>query len=348
MNQTWPVLLLIVGVCMHAPVSAQTVFDPNDSWADENDERYHAEVIDRYWGEIQREEWPEIFSGLKQSAAETEVDWSGAEEVHERFVGAIDAAISELKEIEAINNGIYLEHLDQLYTARFTEGTLGDGFVGFNGMNPAIVLCFAGAEQANPCNRPEHPILTEAQAEDIRYRANAANELLLILRADADRAILEEIESSYRKWTNFMDHGFVMYPWEISLNSAVKNWDIRTPPAGQFIFLHPAPGIQIPLDGFRDVKDLRVKETLMVELLGHLWYRGEYLENFSGLSATLVLREDLPPGIGVLVRPKRGMAAGLNWHWSPVDGKQFLKTPYLSVSVDLLQFISSNRGRLDL
>lgn len=337
-------LTLFVGL----PAVAQTVFDPSDEWADEADSRHYTQVIDRHWGEIQQEQWPDIFEQLAVEAASSEVDWSGAEAVQEQFLDAMDAAIDELKEIDALYNGVYLKHLDQLHTARFAEGVAGDGFVGFLGMNPAIVLCMEGAEQANPCNQPQHPILTEAQAEDVRYRANAANELLLILRSEADEAVLEEIETSYRKWSNFLDNGFVMYPWEITLNSALLKWDIRTPPSTQFIFLHPSLGIQIPLDGFSDPVQFRAKESLMIEVAGHLWYKGDFLENYSGISATVVLREDLPPGIGFLVRPGRGLAAGLNWHFSDDDQKQFIKTPFVTVSVNVLNLIASNRGRFDL
>lgn len=338
--------VLVVGLMSDG--QAQDVFDPTDAWIDENDPRHYENVIDRNWRLIQQEQWPEIFSNLTDEAASTDVDWSGAEEVHERFLDALDAAIDELKEIEALYNGVYLEHLDQLHTGRFAEGTAGDGFVGFVGMNPAIVLCMEGAEQANPCNRPEHPILNRAQAEDVRYRANAANELLLILRSEADAAILEAIETSYKRWNNFLDNGFVMYPWEIGLNSALLNWDIRTPPSTQFILLHPSLGIQVPLDGFSDPVKFRAKESLMVEVAGHLWYRGEFLDNYAGISGTLVLREDLPPGFGFLVRPGRGLAAGLNWHLSAEDQKQFIKTPFLTVSVNVLNLISSNRGRFEL
>lgn len=327
---------------------AQDVFDPSDAWMDDTDERHYENVIDRNWQMIQQEQWAEIFAQLAEEVASTEVDWSGAEEVHERFLDALDAAIDELKEIDALYKGVYLKHLDQLHTGRFAEGIAGDGFVAFMGMNPAIVLCMEGSEQANPCNQHEHPILNSAQAEDIRYRANAANELLLILRSEADTAILDAIETSYKQWNNFLDNGFVMYPWEITLNSALLKWDIRTPPSTQFIFLHPSLGIQVPLDGFSDPVKFRAKESLMIEVAGHLWYRGEFLDNYAGISGTFVLREDLPPGFGFLVRPGRGLAAGLNWHLSTNDQKQFIKTPFVTVSVNVLNLIASNRGRFDL
>lgn len=340
-------LVIAMTAGLISSVSGQDVFDLSDAWMDENDPRHYKNVIDRNWQLIQQEEWAEIFSKLSEEAASTDVDWSGAEELNERFLDAMDAAIDELKEIDALYNGVYLKHLDQLHTGRFAEGTAGEGFVGFLGMNPAIVLCMEGVEQANPCNRPEHPILSHAQAEDIRYRASAANELLLILRAEADEVILEAIDTSYKRWNNFLDNRFVMYPWEIGLNSALLDWDIRTPPAKQFIFLHPSLGIQVPLDGFSDPVKFRAKESLVIEVFGHLWYQGEFLENYAGASATVVLRENLPPGIGFLIRPGRGLAAGLNWHLSANDQKQFIKTPFVTVSVNILNLIASNRGRFD-
>lgn len=342
------VMMLILFVGLMTAGQAQDVFDPSDAWADESDTRYFENVIERNWQLIQQEQWAEIFSKLADQAASSDVNWSGAQQVHERFLDELDAAIDELKEIDALYNGVYLEHLDQLHTGRFAEGTAGDGFVGFLGMNPAIVLCMEGAEQANPCNQSQHPILTEAQARDVRYRANAANELLLILRAEADEAILDAIETSYKRWENFLDNGFVMFPWEITLNSALLTWDIRTPPSTQFIFIHPSLGIQIPLDGFSDPVKFRAKETLVVEVAGHLWYRGEFLDNYAGVSGTVVLREDLPPGFGFLLRPGRGLSAGLNWHLSANEQKQFMKTPFVTVSVNILNLIKSNRGRFDL
>ncbi|WP_340105943.1 hypothetical protein [Rhodohalobacter sp. 8-1] len=338
--------ILLVGAITAG--QAQDVFAPSDAWADENDPRYYENVIDRNWQLIQQEQWADIFSNLAEDAALSEVDWSGAQQVHERFLDALDASIDELKEIDALYNGVYLEHLDQLHTGRFAEGIAGDGFVAFMGMNPAIVLCMEGAEQANPCNQPQHPILTVAQARDVRYRANAANELLLILRREADEVILDAIETSYKRWNNFLDNGFVMYPWEITLNSALLEWDIRTPPSTQFIFLHPSLGIQIPLDGFSDPVKFRAKESLVIEVAGHLWYRGEFLDNYGGISGTVVLREDLPPGFGFLLRPGRGLSAGLNWHLSADEQKQFMKTPFVTVSVNVLNFIKSNRGRFEL
>ena len=341
------IIAAVLAVGLMSAGQAQDVFDPSDAWMEASDPRHYENVIDRNWRLIQQEQWPEIFSNLADEAASTDVDWSGAEAVHDRLMDALDAAIDELKEIDALYNGVYLKHLDQLHTGRFAEGTAGDGFVGFVGMNPAIVLCMEGAEQANPCNRPEHPILNSAQAEDIRYRANAANELLLILRSEADLAILDAIETSYKQWNNFLDNGFVMYPWEIGLNSALLSWDIRTPPSTQFILLHPSLGIQVPLDGFSDPVKFRAKESLMIEVAGHLWYRGEFLDNYAGVSGTFVLREDLPPGFGFLVRPGRGLAAGLNWHLSANDQKQFIKTPFVTVSVNVLNLIASNRGRFE-
>lgn len=326
---------------------AQDVFDLSDAWMDGSDSRHPENVIDRNWQMIQQERWAEIFAQLAEEAASSEVDWNEAKEVQERLIGALEATIEEISVIDSQFNGMYILQLDRLNTGRFAEGTTPDGIVAFNGITPPIVLCMADAQEILPCCQPQHPILTETQAEDIRYRANAANELMGILRAEADDVILDAIETSYRRWNNVLDNGFVMYPWEIALNSALLTWDIRTPPSTQFIFLHPSLGIQVPLDGFSDPVKFRAKESLMIEVAGHLWYKGKFLDNYAGFSGTVVLREDLPPGIGFLVRPGRGLAAGLNWHLSANDQKQFIKTPFVTVSVNVLNLIASNRGRFD-
>jgi hypothetical protein len=344
-------IFLTVNILMAGLVSAglaQDVFDPSDGWMDKSDTRYYENVIARHWEMIEQQQWADIFENLAAQAEESDVDWSGAEEVKQRLIDAFYMTVAEIDTIDSDFNGVYILHLDRMNTGRFAEGTVGQGFVGFNAMSPSIVLCYEEAEVAAPCNQTQNPILSEAQAKDIRYRANAANELLLILRAEADVVILDAIETSYKRWTNFLDKGFVMYPWEISVNSTFLNWDIRTPPSTQFIFLHPSLGIQIPLDGFTDPVEFRVKESLMIEVAGHLWYRGEFLDNYAGVSGTFVLREDLPPGIGFLVRPGRGLVAGLNWHFSENDQKQFMKTPFVTVSVNVLNLITSNRAQFGL
>ena len=336
-------------ICLIIPslTSAQTVFDPSGAWVDEEDPRYYENVIARNWESIEADQWADLFSELAERVNDSDVDWSGAEEVRERLIAALNETSNNVSEIDNQYGGRYLQHLDELDTGKFSEGVVGQGFVAFNGMSPPIVLCLEGTEMIPPCNQPQHPILTPALAREVRYTANTAHELLQMISAQADDAILNAIETSYRRWVNFMDRGFVMFPWELSLNSALLNWDIRTPPTTQFIFLHPSLGIQIPLDGFSDPVNFRAKETLTVEVLGHLWYRGEFLNNYAGPSATVVLREDLPPGVGFLARPGRGLAAGLNWHLSSDDQKTFLKTPYVTVSINVLNFIKTNRGVLD-
>lgn len=341
-------MVVVMMAVLISSATGQDVFDPSGAWMDENDPRHYENVIARHWEMIEQEQWADLFDILADQAEESNVDWSGAEEVKGRLIDALEATAEELSAIDSQFNGAYILHLDRLNTGRFAEGTAGQGFVAFNGVTPPIVLCMAGAEMASPCNLTQNPILTELQAEEIRYRTNAANELLMILRAEADEVILDAIETSYMRWKNFLDNGFVMYPWEIGLNSALLSWDIRTPPSTQFIFLHPSLGIQIPLDGFSDPVKFRAKESLMIEVAGHLWYRGDFLENYAGISGTFVLREDLPPGIGFLVRPGRGLAAGLNWHLSSEDQKEFIKTPFVTVSVNVLNLISSNRGRFSL
>jgi hypothetical protein len=66
-----------------------------------------------------------------------------------------------------------------------------------------------------------------------------------------------------------------------------------------------------------------------------LWYTGREYENYLGLSAALSLREDLDPGVGVLVHFRRNLNLGITWH--DVD-----EDPYLFFSLDLFRLVSSN------
>jgi len=344
---TWFSLVIFLTAAPAIALS-QDVFDPGSGWVDKDDPRYYEQQFDEYRQKIDQARWAELFTHLRIESEEALTEWGDARVVHERLLDALERTIDELMKIEVLHDGNYTENLDRLNTGRFAEGVAGDGFVAFNGIDGMLVLCMEGYESLVPCDSPEHPALTEEQAKEIRYRANTANEILVLIRADADERISGAIADSHRKWRNFIDRGFVMYPWESRLNSRLLNWDIRSPPTRQYIFMHPSLGIQMPFEGFRDAADLRVKESLMIEVAGHLWYRGEYLHNYYGLSATVILREDIPPGIGGLVRAGRGMAAGVNWHLSPNDGSTFQNSPYLSISVDLLSLLSSNRGVIRL
>jgi hypothetical protein len=75
-----------------------------------------------------------------------------------------------------------------------------------------------------------------------------------------------------------------------------------------------------------------------VEFLGHIWYRGEQLGDYWGVSATVSLREDLDPGIGVQVHIKRNWNLGVTWH--DVD-----EDPYVFFSVDLFRFAKQSASK---
>jgi len=139
-----------------------------------------------------------------------------------------------------------------------------------------------------------------------------------------------ELKNAVERWENFLNKGYSMMPWESLLNG----WWLDLPqndfgpPDHQWIILHPTLGLELSVD---DLDESRVKETLHIEALGHIWYRGRQLEDYAGISATISLREDLDPGIGMLVHFKRNWNLGLVWH--DVD-----EDPFLFFSVDLFNF----------
>lgn len=136
------------------------------------------------------------------------------------------------------------------------------------------------------------------------------------------------LEHQVERWENYLDRGYSQMPWESLFNGYVLSLPEHGPPDRQWILLHPSLGIEASTSS---IDDIRVKESLQVELLGHIWYRGDDLDNYWGVSASASFREDLDPGLGVLVHLRRHWSLGVTWH-------DFDEDPYLFLSVDLFRF----------
>ena len=120
-------------------------------------------------------------------------------------------------------------------------------------------------------------------------------------------------------------------PWESFINGRIieaPGFPETGPPDHQWILLHPTLGLELSASS---LDEARVKEVLHIELLGHIWYRGQLLDNFRGLSVTASLREDVDPGLGLMLHIKRNWSVGISWH--DVD-----EDPFLFFSVDLFRF----------
>lgn len=314
-------------------------------WANDDDPRSYESVKKEFATDLRNGNWAIIFKGLLDDFENTSTDWDGNEKIYRKFHAELDSLVGVFLNIYYLKEAAYINHLDKINSAQFTEST-GDQFIFYFKPNPnQFVICpdntFAECE--------DQPVLTKEQALDIRYRGNTINELLELFTKEPREIILKRIEESHKRWVNFMDNGYTMFPWESSLNAKYLNWTIKSPPAWQIILLHPGLGIQLPMSLVSDFNaiDIRVSQSLYIEVLGILKYRGDFNNNYTGFSGTIVLRDDIGPGIGINTHLSRRAALGLNWHFSDEEDKTFIKYPYLNFNLNVLGWFKSNRSYID-
>lgn len=181
-------------------------------------------------------------------------------------------------------------------------------------------------------------LLTQEQVREWRLLEDALSNLLVKQIALVSVANIKALSDAVIRWENILDKGYSQMPWE----SLVNGWLIEPPgfpelgpPDHQWIFLHPTLGLELSTN---PIKETRVKEVMHIELLGHIWYRGEQLHDFSGLSLAASLREDLDPGIGLMFHIKRNWSIGVSW-------RDLEEDPFLFFSVDLFRFAKQNGSK---
>ncbi len=150
-------------------------------------------------------------------------------------------------------------------------------------------------------------------------------------------ANVRDLNLAAERWDNFLNKGYSQTPWEALFNGYVIGVPEKEfgPPTRQWILAHPTIGVELSVD---PLDESRIKEALHIEALGHVWYRGKKLDRFWGVSAAISIREDLDPGIGVLIHFRRNWNLGITWH--DVD-----EDPFLFFSVDLLQFVRQSASQ---
>jgi len=158
--------------------------------------------------------------------------------------------------------------------------------------------------------------------------SNLVNVQVRLVRAEN----VKELKEAVVRWENYLDKGYSQMPWEALLNGYLIEPPELGPPDHQWVVLHPSVGVEFSVD---PIDDMRVKESLQIEVLGHVWYRGKDLSDYWGVSATVSLRSDLDPGLGAMVHLKRNWNVGITWHDHDDD-------PFLFLSVDLFRFAREN------
>jgi len=189
-----------------------------------------------------------------------------------------------------------------------------------------------------------HLLLAAQHVREWRLLEHSITTLVARLYELVAQENVSSLEGAVTRWDNFLERGYSQMPWESWINGHLippprlgPDSDRLGPPDHQWVLLHPSFGLEFdafPLD------EARVKESLQIELLGHVWYHGRDLDQYWGLSAALSLREDLDPGIGLLVHLRRAWNLGITWHGVEDD-------PFLFLSVDLFRFARTRAGRYE-
>jgi hypothetical protein len=92
-----------------------------------------------------------------------------------------------------------------------------------------------------------------------------------------------------------------------------------------------------------DIQELRAKQALAIEALGLIWYRWKNASapaeglSWWGLSAIASVRDDMRPGVGLLLHYGRMVTLGVSWHDDDRDDEWLDRPPYVIASFDLFQ-----------
>jgi hypothetical protein len=268
-------------------------------------------------------------------------DWEGHESTKQkilnrlqRFIVAMEVALNTqgikgaLDKISEQN--IFLQSLNNqgFGLSSFRDETLMDGrgldVPGFFGGTEDEIIFFENLEDGESVEL----LVSPAQVRLWRLLADALTNLLVEQITLVSEANIMQLKNAVVRWENVLENGYSQMPWESAINGRLIKAPEFGPPDHQFIVMHPALGLEFSVDPFDET---RVKEVLHIELMGHIWYHGNQLDNFRGVSLSASLREDLDPGIGVMLHIKRNWSIGLAWHDVEED-------PYLFFSVDLFRF----------
>lgn len=311
---------------------AQTKFDPYEWNPDPGDPRSYESTRQRFSALLDVWDYPSVFRALRLDA-EASPAWEGTEPAYRSLLQALEILDRRL----AAFRGSLAPAPGE---ATALDGFLDDVPTGlFQCTNET---CFGG--QPFEVTFEQLAELSEAQGEDFRYRVDAVDHLLWDLKEPTLKTNVMAIRAARERWDAFVDQGMSQYPWEAGLNNYLApEGTIEFPPARQWILLHPELGVEVSTDG---IKDLRVKESLLVEAVGHVWYRWRKAGDpgaglrWWGVSAAASLRDDLRPGIGLVGHYGKLYTLGVLWHDGDEDGAWFDQAPFVVLGLDLFRLVA--------
>ena len=323
---------LLVTITLLLLVRPVFALDPYEWNPKPDDPRAYAPVRQRYQDALAAYDYPTVFRKL-QKELEASPLWGKTESAYQRLIQAFRVLNERFSHFEtdlarADKKG---ETLDA-FLARTPTGLFQfpcpDG------------ICFSGKGYALPYQEIE--ALPDPKAEDLLYRIDTVNRLLTDFKMPAIHTSMTAIRNAKTRWEIYMHEGMSQFPWEAALNGWLIGADnIQYPPTHQWILAHPELGVEVST---RSLKEITAKESLSIELFGHIWYHWKRLDSpeaglrWWGLSAAVSLRDDQRPGVGFVAHYGRFVTLGILWHDVNRDGRWFNDAPFVMMGIDLFRF----------
>ncbi len=293
---------------------------------------YQKKVEEKFENQIEKGRWDKVFEFILKDFENSNVDWTGKEDVKKKAEKEMKNLIKAYKEtvinslLKAKTEELIGKFLDQYATGIF-QPDVSSGFVIFFSQTENEIKIL-----------PQ--ILNEKQAKEIRDKLQTINALLHKLKEKERKKVISAIKKAEKRWRSYIFNGFSQYPWEALLNGHLTSFDIQHPPKLQYLLLHPELSFEVKTD------NLQAKiEVLTVEVIGILRYQNEW-KNFYGLSLIVNMRDDLGAGVGALVHYNM-YSLGIVWHDIDDDGNRFDDPPFLTVGIDLYKLFENKNSRLN-
>lgn len=314
-----------------------------------NEPRWSERVLERFADELSAGRHARVLKALAEDFRAS--PWPSHTPLQARFQTQLDRvafAFADEQARRALEDGVEtIEQRDALKRALEARG------VGVQSLLPEVVdanpdptlvdqvlVFFAGTPDAFATYRATSDdrfelLLPPALMRDLRLRAEAVRAVLQDFVEPLQGRAFDAIRRADRRWTNLLEHGYSQYPWESLFNGWVLDFDAFDPPDHQWILLHPTIGFEastVSLD------EITAEEVLNIELAGYVRYFGDDYESYFGGSIAATLRDDLGPGLGLVLHWDKSFSLGVAWH--DIDGRGgIFDDPYVYMSFDVFRFV---------
>ena len=186
-------------------------------------------------------------------------------------------------------------------------------------------------------------INSSAARRALCWRAFTLSRMLSAYAGPARRSAVEALEKSEKKWDNFTEKGYSMYPWELALNSARFSATNQDPPRDQVVFFHPALSLELVAPSRDSLTQLRRMDAITIEPVGYLFYN-DSRSAYIGISSLVSLPSNGRAGIGAMAHlGTYGKVGAIVWRAKGADGR---RNRSLLLSADLYQFLASVPAKL--